>query len=75
MSIFCSTECGRKNPLCTSYEYYRSQYRVDRNGRPLPVSPYRLAMIDTIIVGNLVFSSNGRGLVFSDSYFRERKPF
>lgn len=70
MSMFCFSGCGCKNPLCTSYEYYRNQYRVDRQGRALPISPERLAMVDTIIVGNLVFSSIGRGLVFSDSLFR-----
>lgn len=59
MSMFCSS-CGiGKNAYCCSKEYYMQQYRVDSNGRALPVSAERLSNVYTVIIGNLVFSANG----------------
>ena len=39
------------------------QYRVDASGRQLPLTLSQLLNIDTVISGNLVFSSNGSGRV------------
>ena len=63
MSMFCDPFGSGKNPLCCSGEYYRNQYRVDENGVQLPLSLAQLLNIDTVIVGNLVFSSNGSGRI------------
>ena len=63
MSMFCNESGCEKNPLCCSREYYRNQYRVDDDGRQLPLTFEQLLNIDTVIVGNLVFSSNGSGRV------------
>ena len=63
MSMFCDSFGMGKSPLCCSREYYRNQYRVDENGFQLPLPLSRLLNIDTVIVGNLVFSSNGSGRV------------
>ena len=63
MSMFCTENGCGKNPLCCSRSYYRNQYRVDAVGRQLPLSLSQMLNIDTVIVGNLVFSSNGEGRV------------
>ncbi len=61
MSMFCDEfGCG-KNPLCCNRMYYQAQYRVDNRGMQIPLTLTQLLNIDTVIVGNLVFTSNGMG--------------